>query len=362
MQVTMGGTVLLMALLFGPTAAGALDNPYKLTLEQDLDISSPRIVEFWAKGSQGEVQGKGGVRLKYWMYSSESRGAADEAIVIANGRTESFVKYSELAYDLSQRGYSIYILDHRGQGLSGRMLPDRQIGHVEHFDDYVQDFNTFVREVVAQQGHKRLLLLAHSMGGAIASLYLERYPSDFAKAALSSPMHEPATPGLLPQTLACGDVKEMLARITGTENDYVFTKGPYRENETFKSDNGYTHSEKRYALERKAYDDNPDARLGGPSKNWAVRACEAGATARARKNADKITVPVLLVSARADKVVTATGQEEFCKNVNAADPGRCTLVRIAGGAHELFVESDAYRVPALTRILQFFGAPLPSPP
>jgi lysophospholipase len=355
MPVTMGGAVLLMALLFGPTAAGALDNPFQLTLEQDLDTSSPRIEAFWAKGSQGEVQGKDGVRLKYWMYSSEPRGAADAAIVIANGRTESFVKYAELAYDLGRQGYSIYILDHRGQGLSARMLPDRQIGHVELFNDYVQDFNTFVREVVAKRGHKRLLLLAHSMGGAIASLYLERYPGDFAKAALSSPMHEPATPGLLPRTLTCGDAKEMLGRITGSLNDYAATKGPYRENETFKSDNGYTQSEKRYARERKAYDNNPDAKLGGPSKKWAVEACEAGATAR--KNAGQIAVPVLLVSAGADTVVTATGQKQFCDTLNAAHPGRCTLVRIDGGAHELFVESDAYRVPALTTILQFFGAP-----
>ena len=45
---------------------------------------------------------------------------------------------------------------------------------------------------------------------ARGSLYLERYPTDFAKAALSSPMLEPATPFLIPQELACGDLKVML--------------------------------------------------------------------------------------------------------------------------------------------------------
>jgi lysophospholipase len=355
MPVVMGAAVLLMALLLGPTTAGALDNPFQLTLEQDLDPSSPTIEAFWAKGSRGELPGKGGIPLRYWMRLSESRGASDSAIVIANGRTESFVKYPELAYDLGRQGYSIYILDHRGQGLSGRMLRDGQIGHVELFDDYVQDFKSFVGEVVAKQGHKRLLLLAHSMGGAIASLYLERYPGDFAKAALSSPMHEPATPGLLPRALACGDAKDMLGRITGSLNDYAATKGPYDEKETFKADNAYTHSDKRYTRERKAYDDNPDAKLGGPSTKWAVEACEAAATAR--KNAGRITLPVLLVSAGADTVVTATGQKQFCDTLNAAHPGQCTLVRIDGGRHELFIEGDEYRVPALTRILQFFGTP-----
>jgi lysophospholipase len=355
MPGTLAAAVLLMALLFAPTGAESLDNPFNLNLEQDLDKSTTDIEAFWAKGSQGEVSGKGGVPLKFWMYPGEPQPAPDPAIVIANGRTESFVKYPELAYDLGRRGYSVYILDHRGQGLSGRMLPDRQIGHVELFDDYVQDFNTFVRGVVAKRGHKRLLLLAHSMGGAIASLYLERYPGDFAKAALSSPMLEPATPGLLPTTLACGDAKDMLGRITGSLNHYAVTKGPYDDHETFKTDNAYTHSERRYARERKAYADNPDAKLGGPSKKWAVEACEAGAAAR--KNAGRITVPVLLVSAGADTVVTATGQKEFCDTLNAAHPGHCTLVRIDGGKHELFIESDEFRVPALTTILQFFGPP-----
>ena len=351
---TIGATVLL-TLLLGPTRVESLDNPFNLTLEQDLDKSTGDIEAFWAKGSQGEVPGKGGVPLKYWMYVSESRGPTGSAIVIANGRTESFVKYPELAYDLARQGYSIYILDHRGQGLSGRMLPDKQIGHVEHFADYVQDFNTFVRGVVAKQGHKRLLLLAHSMGGAIASLYLEGYPSDFERAALSSPMHEPATPVLLPTALACGEAKEMLGRITGSLNDYAVTKGPYAENETFQSDNAYTQSEKRHRRAWKAYEDNPGAKLGGPSKNWAVEACDGAA--KARKSAGRITVPVLLVSAGADTVVTATGQKEFCDTLNAARPGQCTLVRIDGGKHELFIERDDFRVPALTTILRFFGPP-----
>jgi lysophospholipase len=109
------------------------------------------------------------------------------------------------------------------------------------------------------------------------------------------------------------------------------------------------------------YDDNPDAKLGGLSKKWAVEAC--GAAATARKNAGQIAVPVLLVSAGADTVVTATGHKEFCDTLKRAHADRrphtdlCTLVTINGGAHELFVESDEYRVPALTTILQVFGPP-----
>ena len=61
------------------------------------------------------------------------------AIVISNGRTESMAGYPELIWDLHQQGYSVYILDHRGQGFSTRLLPDPQKSYVEKFEDYVDD-------------------------------------------------------------------------------------------------------------------------------------------------------------------------------------------------------------------------------
>ncbi len=64
------------------------------------------------------------------------------------------------------------------------------LGYVENFDYFVDDLKTFV-EKEAKPANERLFLLAHSMGGAIASLYLEKFNADFSAAALSSPMHQP---------------------------------------------------------------------------------------------------------------------------------------------------------------------------
>ena len=129
---------------------------------------------------------------------------SDKGIVISNGRTESFIKYKEVVYDLWHAGYSVYVFDHRGQGFSGRILQPasegssseakralREIGHVERFNDYVDDLKTFVDRVVKPDSNRNLALLTHSMGGAIASLYLQKHSGDFAAAVLMSPMHEP---------------------------------------------------------------------------------------------------------------------------------------------------------------------------
>ena len=98
--------------------------------------------------------------------------------------------------------YSVYILDHRGQGFSGRMVEDTQIGHVEKFNDYVTDLNTFVLDVAkpANAG-QNLFLVAHSMGGCIGSLYIETYTDDIDATILCSPMHQPST-GFIPERLA----------------------------------------------------------------------------------------------------------------------------------------------------------------
>ncbi len=54
----------------------------------------------------------------------------DKMVVISIGRIKSCVKYPEVADDLFQCGYDVMIIDHRGQGLSGRLLADSHWGHV----------------------------------------------------------------------------------------------------------------------------------------------------------------------------------------------------------------------------------------
>ena len=98
-------------------------------------------------------------------------------------------QYQELAWDLWRQGYSLYLIDHRGQGMSDRMLADKEKGYVDQFDDYVADLKQFHDEVIAQDKPAKLFLLAHSMGGPsrLGLGYLERWPNDIQAAVLSSP-------------------------------------------------------------------------------------------------------------------------------------------------------------------------------
>ncbi len=148
------------------------------------------VEKWWQQVNLGEFTGVDDIRINYAsFYLDENK----RDLVISPGRCESFFKYKELCYDFSQQGYNIYILDHRGQGTSQRILSNKHKGYVQKFDHYAQDLYTFIDTVVISNKSSNLstkppYLLAHSMGGAIALRMLELYPNSIQAALLSSPM------------------------------------------------------------------------------------------------------------------------------------------------------------------------------
>ena len=115
------------------------------------------------------------------------------------------------------------------------------------------------------------------------------------------------------------------------------------------------HSQTRWQIAWDEFDANPSARLGSPSLHWVRVGYAAGRIAQDR--AARIVVPVLLLQAGADTVVVAEAQNRFSSRLNYAHPDSCTLVRIAGARHEMFIEADQYRSAALDRILAFIPGP-----
>ncbi len=95
----------------------------------------------------------------------------DRLVLICPGRIESYVKYAEVAYDLFHCGFDVMIIDHRGQGRSGRLLSDTHRGHVVNFSDYVDD--------LARSGSSRWFLDTGENGLSLLILWAERLPRFF---------------------------------------------------------------------------------------------------------------------------------------------------------------------------------------
>ncbi|WKE66687.1 alpha/beta fold hydrolase [Gallaecimonas kandeliae] len=293
-------------------------------------------------GAEGSMLALDGVPLHYRLFIPKG---AETLVLLCTGRTESVFKYQELIFELQRQGIAVAALDHRGQGLSGRQTEDPHLGFVEDFQHYAEDLKQFVDQLVLPLGFKRHWLLAHSMGGCVAALYLERHGHPFEKVAMTSPMFSINT-APFPLWVARG-----MARWQSQQDKrkgrhrYVPTAGPFKK-PAF-DENGVSHSRLRFDLCQHWLEVMPDARLGGPSAQWLHAAFQAMDEAVA--GAGAIQVPVLVVAAGEDKVVSLGGQRAF---VDALPLGE--LHQMAGAWHELLLESDAYRQPTLDLIWQFF--------
>ncbi len=314
--------------------------PFALTTVSQLEEASysREIETFYEGGIEGTFEGEAGVPIYYKMFRQQGTAPA---IMISSGRTEAAIKYKELIFDLFNNGYSVYIHDHRGQGLSGRMTEDRDMGYIDSFRFYVNDMKSFYEGFVRPAGHPRVYLMAHSMGGAIGMTYLEQHPEDFDAAVFSSPML-----GLDPPICT-------LAGLLNRKNPrYAPGKSGYDpEAEALFEGNTLTGSEIRFRRAYEAYSRVPEARLGGPSIQWVHRSCKQ--FGMLFDHIDQLETPFILFSAENEQIVDPKAHNKFISR--AQELGKqCELHPIGDAQHELFIEKDPQRTEVLNASLQFF--------
>ncbi|WP_409158680.1 lysophospholipase L2 [Pectobacterium sp. B2J-2] len=305
------------------------------------------LLDFWRQREEGEFSGVDDVPIRFVRFTAPQH---DKLVVVFSGRIESYVKYSEVAYDLFHSGYDVLIMDHRGQGRSGRVLPDGHRGHVVRFSDYVDDAETLCQQHIGPKRYTRRFALAHSMGGAILAQLLIRQPGTFDAVALCAPMFGIRLP--FPHCVA-GWIVNWAERRPAIRDYYAIGTGqwrplPYRMNVL-------THSRERYQRSIRFYADSPDLRVGGPTYHWVREAILAGKQLQAQASA--VTTPLLLLQAGEERVVDNRSQNAFCQALtqrgNANVHG--ALQVIPGARHEILFETDNLRAQAFVLILAHFA-------
>jgi lysophospholipase len=305
------------------------------------------LTDFWRQREEAEFTGVDDVPVRFVRFHAERH---DRVIVVCPGRIESYVKYAELAYDLFHLGFDVLIIDHRGQGRSGRLLEDSHRGHVVNFSDYVDDLAAFWQQEVAPGAWRKRYILGHSMGGAIATLFVQRHPQANCDAiALCAPMfgiiiHLPdwMVRPLLNWAEGYPRLRETYAAGTGRWHALPFAL------------NTLTHSRERYRRNLRFYADEPQLRVGGPTWHWVREGILAGEQVLAGAESD--TSPMLIIQAEDERVVDNRMHDHFCEiRAEAGHPceGGKPLV-IKGAYHEILFEEDAMRSVALSAIVDFF--------
>jgi lysophospholipase len=262
------------------------------------------------------------------------------ALVILPGRGMPMDVFAETIYDLAPLGYTIYILDHRGQGKSGRLVLNSQKQYVESFDDYVQDVDYFIKHVVLLEKHENLFLLAESMGGAIASLYMKQNPAHpFKAAVLAAPMFGVNT-SPYPEFLLYGAAQ--LVSYFGGKECYFFGQGDYMP--IAAKDSIVTKSEARYDMMKNVFEKHNCA-TGGVTFQWFV----AAKNVVSQLENFSFNIPTLIVQAQHEHVVKNQIQNIICQRSE-----NCNVVVIDDAYHELLLERDVVRDRLLTETMNFF--------
>lgn len=305
------------------------------------------LLDFWRTRQEGEFSGVDEVPIRYVRFSAPQH---QRVVVVSPGRIESYVKYPEVAYDLFQCGYDVMIIDHRGQGRSGRLLADSHRGHVVNFADYVEDFTRFYQQAVQPLGYRQHFALAHSMGGAILAQFLARQPQAFAAAALCAPMFGIYLP--MPDWMA-HRILNWAEKRPNVRDYYAVGTGQWRPLPYMV--NVLTHSRERYRRAVRYYADYPELQVGGPTYHWVRESIQAGQQAIAE--AAGITTPILLLQAGEERVVDNRSHQAFCQALSdAGHPCEGGKPRVIQGArHEILFERDAMRAEALNAILRFYA-------
>lgn len=339
------------------TSLAVIEGYQDIMLQQQREANfdafvSNELMPFWDEYAKpGQFVNKQGLKLHFVEISLSG---ATQTLVISPGRVEGYLKYQEMAFDLAQLGYKVFIIDHQGQGLSSRLLVNSHKGHVNHYDDYTRDFNQFVTEIVAPKQVGEMSLVCHSMGGAIGLRYLQQYDHPFKRAVFSSPMWGLPT-GPVPASILKPMVKSAawLVKQVEPQSPYFLGNSDYKKVPFLI--NTLTHSKPRYELFRSIYEDQPDLQLGGITYGWLVASINA--LEKAYDELDKVTIPVLVLQSEKDIVIDNTAQDMFCERLaevgNACNQNKPVVIK--GAKHEVFIEKDEIRNKGLSEVLAFLN-------
>ncbi len=246
-----------------------------------------------------------------WLPDAPARAV----IVISHGLGEHGGRYGELATRLVEKEFAVYALDHRGHGRSGGPR-----ANIERFDYVISDLGTFIGRAQRQHPGLPVILLGHSMGGAIALGCALKYENALRALVLSAP------------ALAVAGEPSVFKRFT------------VRVLSSLRPDAGVMRIPAR-AISRdssvvRAYESDPMVFHGAVPARTVKELLEAMSSLRQR--AHELRLPVLIQHGSADELVPLASAHPVYQHLGLE---RRRTIRIYNGLyHEIYNEPEKDRV------------------
>src|SRR5437763_8767172 len=130
---------------------------------------------------ESSLTGVGGLKIYWQAWLPEDQIRA--LVVIAHGASEHSNRYSHVAERLVSDGYGVYAIEHRGHGRS-----DGPRAVIDRVDNAVADLDALIVSAAGEHPGTPMVLLGHSMGGALAISYAIRHQDRLTGLILSGPL------------------------------------------------------------------------------------------------------------------------------------------------------------------------------
>jgi len=287
-------------------------------------------------GKPGWLFRPDGSRLRTMVWPAPPAIPCRGTIVLASGRTEFIEKYFEVIASFLARGFSVATFDWRGQGLSERMLDDPRKGHVDVYATFDEDFLAFMKEVVEPNFPGPYIGVGHSMGGNLMLRAGHNLPDKFAGIVLSAPMLGLNVGSPFMEKLTRWIVS-FLSSI-GKQGDFAPGSGPAASDEEQFEQNIVTSDPERFARQQAVVAAVPSIGLGGPTVGWVNQSFRSVDEIADPAYLAKITTPVLLFEAGADKLVRGGSIRSVAESLPKGEH-----VLVEGSEHEILMEQDQFQ-------------------
>jgi acylglycerol lipase len=251
----------------------------------------------------------------------------ERVLIVTHGFAEHSGRYESFGSWFGDRGCAVHAYDLQGHGLSaGRR------GHVERFDDFLDDLGFFLDGVRLEHPELPRFLVGHSMGGLIVAAFARERAPDVAGVVTSG-----AALALSPKF---SPVRRVLARLAGrilprlSMDAGLDVHGLSRDPEVVR----------RY-LEDPLVDTTITARLAAEMMDGVERMAVGGV---------EIPVPMLLLHGADDPLCLPEGSERFFARLPAQRVPGSALRIYPDLRHEIFNEPEREKV--FTDVLEWMQA------
>lgn len=278
-----------------------------------------------------------------WPPEQEGRGA----LIFAGGRGDFIEKHFEAIAHWRSRGWNVTAFDWRGQGGSrGTILR----GHYDDFDPLVADLAALIAETRKRAPASPLVAIAHSMGGhVLLRILAERAPALDAAVLVAPMIRVNSAP--IPAGIASAITTAMVW--LGLGRAPVWPVGDPPPPAGSPRQRHLTGSRDHYEDELWWWKKELGFNLGAPSWGW-LKAAYASSRRLGRDSLFSVRVPILLLGAAHDRLVSAAAIREAAAALPDSE-----LAMFADSGHEILREADPVRERAMARIDSFLDARAP---